>query len=78
MSVGGKKVYDKSFYFRFIVICAAGMAAFAVLIGWRAQVLFNTEYIDVPNNLPQRLKHSSHSTRLNLIKAVNASDQTQN
>jgi hypothetical protein len=50
----------QSSLFMFLVITFAGVSAFAVLISWRAQVLFNAEYVDVviahhqPQKPPQR------------------------
>ncbi len=49
MSIGGSGVTTgTSVYFRMFAIVFAGIMVFGVLISWRAQLLFNAEYVEFP------------------------------
>lgn len=50
MDIGGKSLGDKNFWFRMLIVIFAGMAALAVLISWRSQLMFSSEYVEISVN----------------------------
>lgn len=47
MAIGGSKIKDTNSIFRMFIVVFAGIMAFAVLLSWRSQILFNAEYVDL-------------------------------
>ena len=55
MSIGGTGVTtDSNIYFRLMAIVFAGTMVFGVFISWRAQLLFNAEYVEFPIHRPAK------------------------
>jgi len=44
----GSQVKDPNFRLRFFIIMFMGIIAFGVILYWRSQLLFSTEYVDFP------------------------------
>jgi hypothetical protein len=61
MSIGGSGLTDTNIYFRLLAIVFAGTMVFGVLISWRAQLLFNAEYVEFPMH---RVKQKTDKTKV--------------
>ena len=59
MSIGGSGLAETNIYFRLLAIVFAGTMVFGVLISWRAQLLFNAEYVEFPT---RQVKKKTNNT----------------
>jgi hypothetical protein len=49
MEIGGTGLKDTNIIFRLLAVSFAGIMVFAILLSWRAQLLFNAEYVELPH-----------------------------
>ena len=66
MEISGDSVKQKNIIFRMCVVVFSGIMIFAVLVSWRSQLLFSSEYVEFPTT---KISRKSPSTQAQALKA---------
>lgn len=76
--LAGYRVRDPNYIFRFAFIIFAGVAALGAVLSWRSQILFASEYQEMPTTQAQlRLRKDNQQKRMSLQEKINKKYQLE-
>lgn len=72
MDISGNSVKQKNIVFRMCVVVFSGIMIFAILVSWRSQLLFSSEYVEFPVT---KISRKPNNTQAQALKAELEADK---